>query len=73
MHALIFIVISVIGTRACIFTQKIYHLILIKRNTAGIRVKIFVIIIKFTALTISYSVFCHVAAPLIFQSVKTVL
>ena len=51
MNTLIFVVIAVIMATAGVHTEKVAHLVLVKRKRAGIVVGIFVILIKFTALT----------------------
>ena len=60
MHALIFVVISVIRAALGVFPQEIYHFILVKRNTANVCVEIFVIVVKFTAFAILNTFVIHI-------------
>ena len=60
MNALIFVVISVIRATLGIFTQEVYHFILVKRNAADVCVEIFVIVVKFTAFAILNAFVTHI-------------
>ena len=50
MHALILVVITVIRTPLGVISEKIYHLVLVKREIAGIFLGIFVVFIELAAL-----------------------
>ena len=52
MHALILVVITVVRTRLRVVSEKIYHLVLVKREIAGIFIGIFVVNVKFAGLAV---------------------
>ena len=60
MYALIFVVKSVIRASLGVSAKKIYHFILVKRNTANVCVEIFVIVVKFTAFAILNTFVTHI-------------
>ena len=67
LHALIFVVESVIGAMSRIVREKIAHVVLVQGNEANVCVVFLVVIVKFTALAIRgllFVVCCHALASL---------
>ena len=59
LYAFVFVVIAVIGASSRVIRKEVDHFILVERHCAAIGIRVFVIIIEFTALarTRSFGVF----------------
>lgn len=51
MNALILVVITVIRTPLGVISEKVYHLVLVKREVAGILLGVLVVNVKFARFT----------------------